>query len=541
MDQRRPEILVFEVDGRRYGLPAAEVRELARAVTIVPLPSPTALVEGIIDVRGEAVPVLDLRARLGLPARGVEPSDHLIIARAAGRTVALRVDRALELRGGDVDAIDAGGPAGGDGAVDGGAARRRAGPDPRPVAVPGAGRGGRGGAGMSWSNPAFAGLADLLATRTGLAFAPDRRPGAETGIGRAMARAGETDAASYRRRVAREPDLLDDLIVELTVGETYFFREPGQFEFLRRTALPEIRRMRGDGHAIRAWSAGCASGEEAYSLAMLLDREGLAGPIPVLATDISRAALDKARRASYTDWSLRGDDSAAARPYLRPEGGRHVVVEAIRRRVVFESLNLALDAYPSYATGTCGIDLILCRNVLIYLDPETVRAVARGSWRRWPTGAGWSRRRPTRRWPTSPRSRWSSPSRACSTAAPRRRPRAPPRPPSSRAGRHRRCRRPGHPRRARPRPAHRRRGSRGCPSRGARRPPSGTRPSWRRSRRPATTWRGATTTAPRSGRGASTATPRPPRSTSGPWPTSTRPAPSMRVSRRWGATRSPPS
>jgi chemotaxis protein methyltransferase CheR len=230
---------------------------------------------------------------------------------------------------------------------------------------------------MSWSHPAFAGLADLLATRTGLAFAPGRRPGAENGIRRAMARAGETVPAMYCRRVAGEPDLLDDLIVELTVGETYFFREPGQFEFLRRTALPEIRRRRGDGHAIRAWSAGCASGEEAYSLAMLLDHEGLAGPIPVLATDISRAALAKARRASYTDWSLRGDDSAAARPYLRSEGGRHVVVEAIRHRVVFESLNLALDAYPSYATGTCGIDLILCRNVLIYLDPETVRAVAR--------------------------------------------------------------------------------------------------------------------------------------------------------------------
>jgi chemotaxis protein methyltransferase CheR len=230
---------------------------------------------------------------------------------------------------------------------------------------------------MSWSNPSFEGLADLLATRTGLVFAPDRRAGAELGIRRAMARAGETGPATYRRRVAAEPDLLDDLVVELTVGETYFFREPGQFEFLRRTALPEIRRRRGDGHAIRAWSAGCASGEEAYSLAMLLDREGLAGPIPVLATDISRAALAKARRAVYTDWSLRGDGSAAARPYLRSEGGRHVVVEAIRHRVVFESLNLALDAYPSYATGTCGIDLILCRNVLIYLDPETVRAVAR--------------------------------------------------------------------------------------------------------------------------------------------------------------------
>src|SRR5262249_17975243 len=109
----------FEVDGRRYGLPAAEVRELARAVTIVPLPRPRALVEGVVDVRGEAVPVLDLRARLGLPAKGVEPSDHLVIARASGRTVALRVDRALERRDGDGAPVEAAEGPGweGDGAV----------------------------------------------------------------------------------------------------------------------------------------------------------------------------------------------------------------------------------------------------------------------------------------------------------------------------------------------------------------------------------------------------------------------------------------
>src|SRR5437588_10594891 len=97
VDQRRREILVFEVDGRRYGLPASEVQELLRAVAIVPLPLAGPAVEGVVNLRGRVVPVFDLRVRLGLPARAVAPSDHLIVAQSGGRLVALRVDRALDL------------------------------------------------------------------------------------------------------------------------------------------------------------------------------------------------------------------------------------------------------------------------------------------------------------------------------------------------------------------------------------------------------------------------------------------------------------
>jgi purine-binding chemotaxis protein CheW len=93
----RREILVFEIDGRRFALPASSVRELVRAVAIVPLPMAPPIVEGVIDLRGQVVPVVDIRPRLGLEPRPVEPADHLIIARSRGRLVALRVDRALEL------------------------------------------------------------------------------------------------------------------------------------------------------------------------------------------------------------------------------------------------------------------------------------------------------------------------------------------------------------------------------------------------------------------------------------------------------------
>lgn len=91
------DILVFEIAGQRYGLAASAVRELVRAVSIVPLPKAPAIIEGVIDVRGTLVPVLDLRARFRLPARPVEPGDHLVLAEAGPRVVALRADRALGL------------------------------------------------------------------------------------------------------------------------------------------------------------------------------------------------------------------------------------------------------------------------------------------------------------------------------------------------------------------------------------------------------------------------------------------------------------
>jgi purine-binding chemotaxis protein CheW len=101
------EILVFEVAGRRFGLPAAAIRELLRAVAVVPLPRATPAVEGVVDLRGRVVPVIDLRARLGLPAREVAPTDHMIVAESAGGPVALRVDRAIDLVRHETEAVSA--------------------------------------------------------------------------------------------------------------------------------------------------------------------------------------------------------------------------------------------------------------------------------------------------------------------------------------------------------------------------------------------------------------------------------------------------
>jgi purine-binding chemotaxis protein CheW len=101
------EVLLFTLEGQRYALPLEDVRELVRAVRLTPLPRAPPVVEGLLDLRGELLPVLDMRRRFRLPARRLSPSDHLIVAQAGRRNLALRVDRAeglLALEPGQLDA-----------------------------------------------------------------------------------------------------------------------------------------------------------------------------------------------------------------------------------------------------------------------------------------------------------------------------------------------------------------------------------------------------------------------------------------------------
>jgi chemotaxis protein methyltransferase CheR len=172
------------------------------------------------------------------------------------------------------------------------------------------------------------------------------------------------------------------------VGETYFFREPKQFDVLRSRVLPDLRGRLPEGGKLRVWSAGCASGEEAYSLAILLEEQGLAETATILGTDVSRAALQRAREASYGIWSLRGSPGATASPNFERRGDRFVLNARLRRRVEFRYLNLAEGTYPSPENGTVSVDLILCRNVMIYFDAETVRQVASRFYRALKPG-GW--------------------------------------------------------------------------------------------------------------------------------------------------------
>lgn len=228
---------------------------------------------------------------------------------------------------------------------------------------------------MSASPEAIERATMLLEREAGIASPPSRERELLKALEAGRRAAGATDLAAYISLLERRPALLDDLVDAISVGETYFFRDTAQFALIRTTILPEL--IREHGPALRIWSAGCASGEEAYSLAIALAEAGVTPAMPILATDISRAALRRGETASYGAWSFRGVPDAVRERYFVAEGGRLHLVDAIRRRVRFEWLNLAASTYPSLHSGVSGMHLILCRNVLIYLTPNAIAEVAR--------------------------------------------------------------------------------------------------------------------------------------------------------------------
>jgi chemotaxis protein methyltransferase CheR len=217
----------------------------------------------------------------------------------------------------------------------------------------------------------------------GLHFPPRLWPDLVRGLEIAARRLDLPDAASCAQRAltyglgARQKQVLAEC---LTIGETYFFRDPRLFEQLAAQVLRPLIAARARGtRELRLWSAGCASGEEPYSLAMLVASllpDWRQWKISILATDINPAALQKGRAGTYGPWSFRGELPDYTRPFLR-EGAddRQHLDPALRRLVRFASLNLASNDYPSVQSMTTGMDLILCRNVLIYFEAARVSAV----------------------------------------------------------------------------------------------------------------------------------------------------------------------
>jgi chemotaxis protein methyltransferase CheR len=227
------------------------------------------------------------------------------------------------------------------------------------------------------SGAIFDAAAELVRRRTGLVFSETRRPAFETGLANAMRRAKLPEPELYLASLAIHPALLEDLVGEITVGETYFFREQEQLAVIRDQILPDLISRRAGGQALRIWSAGCATGEEAYTLALVMGERGLTQAAHIVATDISRVALAAARRASYTRWSFRGVPDRLVQTHFARVGERFELADSVRKAVEFRYLNLAEDVYPSLPSGIWGMDLILCRNVLIYFEEVTVARVAR--------------------------------------------------------------------------------------------------------------------------------------------------------------------
>jgi chemotaxis protein methyltransferase CheR len=165
------------------------------------------------------------------------------------------------------------------------------------------------------------------------------------------------------------------LASHLTIGETYFFRDSATFQALEEHILPElIRQRRGKNQQLRIWSAACATGEEPYSVAILLQKliGNLDGwNISILATDINPQAIKKARLGIYHNWSFRECPPWVQDKYFsRHNNGQFEISSDIKPMVTFGYHNLAIDPYPSLANNTNAMDIILCRNVLMYFNRD---------------------------------------------------------------------------------------------------------------------------------------------------------------------------
>jgi chemotaxis protein methyltransferase CheR len=193
------------------------------------------------------------------------------------------------------------------------------------------------------------------------AILPDAVRRAASGLG--------PPAEVVRRAAARDLAVVHALCQAVSVGETYFFRHPDHFRWVASRFLPE--RLVAGAASIRAWSAGCATGEEAYSLAAcLLDLVPAPHTVEVLGTDLLERNLAAARTGEYGAWSRRPSGPLLHRLFADERQERVRIGERIRAATAFAPHNL-LDEAPGQ------FDLIFCRNVLVYFSPEAVRSAVR--------------------------------------------------------------------------------------------------------------------------------------------------------------------
>jgi chemotaxis protein methyltransferase CheR len=226
-------------------------------------------------------------------------------------------------------------------------------------------------------------LSDFIAQKTGLHFPPERRLDLQRGFTAAAAEFGFADnarCADWLLSASLTRPQLHTLASHLTVGETYFFRERKTFDALAQRVLPELlRRRRGREQRLRLWSAACSTGEEPYSLAILVQQllpDWQEWHVTILATDINPRFLQKAAGGVYGEWSFRESPSwFKERYFTRTQDGRFEIESQIRNCVSFAPMNLAQDCFPSLATNTTAMDVILCRNVLMYFTPAHAREV----------------------------------------------------------------------------------------------------------------------------------------------------------------------
>lgn len=233
------------------------------------------------------------------------------------------------------------------------------------------------------SESALSRLRDFLGGEIGLQFTKERSRELERGIRATATDFGYTNVEPFIDWLVSAPlsvRQIESLAAHLTVGETYFFRDRGSFQALEEKILPDlIAAGRSAGKCLRIWSAGCSTGEEPYSVAILLRRilpDWREWNISILATDINPGSLKKGIAGVYGSWSFRDNPQWAVGSAFRTrEDGLFEISADLRKMVTFSFFNLVEDGCPSLLVGNNAIDIILCRNVLMYFTPEQAKKV----------------------------------------------------------------------------------------------------------------------------------------------------------------------
>lgn len=236
----------------------------------------------------------------------------------------------------------------------------------------------------AFSSEVLARLSDWATAQFGLRFPPDRWNELARGMASAALELGISDLEGWAATLADLPpgEQLKTIANHLTISETYFFRHRETFTALEREIFPtRIAERRQQGRMLRIWSAGCASGEEPYSVAILL-RQRFADfrpeQVAITGTDLNSRVLGRAQRALYSEWSFRDVPDVVKQGWFqRKPNGRHEVGPEIRKMVRFVQLNLAAPHYPAEFGERGDFDVILCRNVLMYFSAEWQERIVR--------------------------------------------------------------------------------------------------------------------------------------------------------------------
>ncbi len=229
-------------------------------------------------------------------------------------------------------------------------------------------------------DPLYLPLKEHVIGSTGLAYYEDKDTQLAERISGRLGQLALPDCTSYLKLLTDPvcgPAELDALIVEITIGETSFFRHREHFDALRDVVLPRLIARNRENRSLRFWCAGCADGPEPYSLAILQKRE-MAEQLrgwqnTILGTDINRLCLARARDGEFEEWAFRSTPEEVRRNCFRREGKRWHLLPEYREGVSFQYHNLAENAFPSLVNNIAAFDLIVCRNVMIYFGPDRMR------------------------------------------------------------------------------------------------------------------------------------------------------------------------